>query len=360
MSGCQRAFLIAVLCVVSLGMICRQAVAQSPHESSPWPEQIEAAWKSRQARFSSGVIRWTEDAFYQMKGISVIGKVDSVVVHKEFAFKGSDRYEYFIDGLRWNSDKKSFDHELFRESFNRGMSKSYAGGERHGKFPAGWVNTRETFIHNEDYTLEVPVLAFRPLAPSASWFRFEDWKYADQTEQVNGRRCVKLDKNGETIWLDCDRDFLHARHDWHDVYADGNLIQRVDIDHQHDDEFGWIPRSWRLVEFYPRTKRPKLGYTAEVTAIELNVPVPNERFEIVFGPGTRVINGRTEQKGIVNKNGSFYAVGPGEQRSWEELINAEPTMARVSTRFVAWISGVIFALCAIVSAGILIRRASQR
>jgi hypothetical protein len=301
---------------------------------------IARIWQARQDRCESGIIRWKQDEFYEVGAYGLGERVDSIIVDYEFAFKGDGLCIYSLDGLRWNLDNDAFDHETLQQAIYHGEVRMLFAGQRHGRFPAGWICQRETLELGENYNFEAPLLAFRPLAPGVSWFRLGDWDVVSDSDESNGRVSVHLAKDSaqtepEHLWLDPERGYLPVRHEWR--LPGDRLWMRMDTEYAPHDVAGWAPHAWRYVragywdssdQFHQKVTE---GFTSTVTGIELNVSIPDSRFDIIFPPGTRVANERTDQGGIVREDGSIRPIDRAEllggHKTWDELMHSDPPSA---------------------------------
>jgi hypothetical protein len=136
------------------------------------------------------------------------------------------------------------------------------------------------------YSEVLPVtLAFRPEAWRGIRFNPEnsgvDVVIYDQercllvnvTQDIRNRRIVKK------YWLGIDKD--------HNVLRFESQSLACDIDYRKDAKHGWAPSQWRLT-FSGVLRGPHDEWTYEVLDYELNVPIPDDAFEVDFPVGTLV------------------------------------------------------------------------
>lgn len=300
--------------------------------------EISRAWQARQDRCASGTFRWNQDEFYEKGAWGSNDRVDSIIVDYEFEFKQDGLCMYSLDGLRWNTDTKQFDHETLQNATYFGDVKMLFAGQRHGRFPAGFINSRQTMEWGENYNIEPPLFAFRPLAAGISWFSLAEWDLVSDADELNGRRCVHLARRSgerwppEHLWLDPQREYLPVRHDW--LLETGELFGRLDTEYAAHEVAGWAPQSWRYIRAGQWDnsgqwqQKVTEGFTSTVTELQLNVDIPDSRFDITFPPGTRIRNEKTGGTSIVREDGTIRPVDQIELQSgdktWDELMHSDP------------------------------------
>lgn len=123
----------------------------------------------------------------------------------------------------------------------------------------------------------------------------EKWS-ASRAKDGRGVDCIVLSNsvNHHRIWFAARQGFPLVRtaggHDKRDFY-------QFDIETRDDDQWGWLPKGWKFANVAAGDLR--IGQTATVTDLAVNVPVDPKLFDIDFPPGTDVYNSVTKENYIV-------------------------------------------------------------
>lgn len=266
-------------------------------------DQIEKAWHRRAERFESGRISWTVRKF-TARGVksTAVGDSpfgdpsrDSTAAPAEdtrheytcqLTFKGSKiRFErtapkWWIAGaeFRPGKDVMAYDNEI-------GTSLSILTD------PSG--PTLMGHIRPDDMSL-VGIAAAKPLLEFywPEWRSIEDLKgytLTTQRESVDDAMCVVLTRRTrtgvlESLWLGPGASYPVRKY----TTKDGSLIRRRrEVSYSENPAYGLIPTGWKLAD-YDRAGKLQESQVAEITNVELNLPLDDSLFRVEFPPETLV------------------------------------------------------------------------
>jgi hypothetical protein len=129
---------------------------------------------------------------------------------------------------------------------------------------------------------------FRALTPDFSnWL--QEMKPTGVTQTINGAPCQEyVLKSTRSLWLDPAQDYVVRRLS---LQKKGQMVDQIDITYRPHEIAGWVPISWVHVQRGP-SGAVRRTTTINILEIRVNDPQPPEQFDVVFPPGTTVIDSR--------------------------------------------------------------------
>ena len=130
----------------------------------------------------------------------------------------------------------------------------------------------------------------------------------------------------------------------------GKITLQIDITYARNPVCDWVPDSW-VAHTYTRTGKLERRTEVRVISSKFNEPLPEDQFDIVFPPGTRVFKASENKYYRVQPHGGY------ELLTWSR--DAVPSLVPLQEdvpwhrRYLWWIAGCIGAIAA---GAVLLRR----
>jgi hypothetical protein len=152
----------------------------------------------------------------------------------------------------------------------------------------GWITARQKNDNHQNMNVKPIFHRLRPLEPTASPFKFQQWTILPDREKVDDRECLvveegktKDDPHYRKYWLDVERDWAIVREH---LYFNERLSAELDVSFRHDATHGWLPSEWqRTTHFSPRETTK-----VEVKDYRIGGEIDEAHFKLDFPVGTRV------------------------------------------------------------------------
>ena len=123
----------------------------------------------------------------------------------------------------------------------------------------------------------------------------DQWS-ASRARGPGGVDCILLRNvsDGYSIWFAAKPDLPLVRVESRD---EGTLDWQLDVETRPDDNFGWLPVSWKFAEL--DSDRMRHTVSANVTEVVINQPIDPGLFDFKFPAGTEVCNHITKESYVV-------------------------------------------------------------
>ncbi|HEX4072536.1 MAG TPA: hypothetical protein VHX68_15250, partial [Planctomycetaceae bacterium] len=315
-----------VLCVIVLVISCDLAVAADPGKQpaasgpgSPVLQRIFANWKARRERITSLHFVW-DIRLTIPKGRPDGAEPDNGAVPTD-RHKDEHGNELWIAGddhvcaefREWPSQPhaKSADKPgiVGRQTFNGQFESRFwvSPSEKMRFVPEGWMHPAKEQSDFGSRQFTPILLTYRTRHPWLPW-RVEDCRLITENAIIDGVRYVKIEQtvkdNGvrtvDTCWVDPRRDDVVVAWERRPNGGPSHPTWRGSCEYQHDRHFGWVPIHWRA-SFGADTY---LICESTVTAYDLNQPMPPQKCDPHFPPGTYVADAAHRQWYLVQPDGS--------------------------------------------------------
>jgi hypothetical protein len=343
-----------VLLVLLLVAVC--AGAAPADEGQPLTiEAIGRAWKKRQDRMQSFRVEWSERQMipkgllsfhwrelggqspYRLKPADVVPPADTqhVLGYKVEAQGGT--VAIAMDSFVWDTKSWSFApaplRTVFRDNVYRRLD---ARGEAHLTWPLGSnVATKqmETALnpHVRSWFYYV-----RAMDRRFGGLRVEKLRLMDRPTTIEGMSCAELRDvdprdTGFRLWVTRDQHHVVVRES---LLVGERIGLQITIQYRQDAEHGWVPKGWRITDYYDNGRRVKKSATT-VRSFLTDVNSPRETFIIDFPPGTTVYDGTLPPKErnyiqkpsggkrvITSSDIKQFNASPDPAKAYDELMNS--------------------------------------
>ncbi len=164
----------------------------------------------------------------------------------------------------------------------------------------------------------------------------EKLRLVDRPTTIEGMPCLEVRDvdprdTGYRLWVTRDQPHVVVR----ESILEGERIGlQITIQYRRDAEHGWVPKGWRITDYYDNGRRVKESVST-VRSFLTDVKSPRETFIIDFPPGTRVHDGTLppkEQEYIQKPSGSKRVItssdikrfnaSPDFEKAYDELMNS--------------------------------------
>jgi hypothetical protein len=188
----------------------------------------------------------------------------------------------------------------------------------------------------------------------------KEFKVTGRTSLLASRSCMELvnESQGldqrEVLYLDAERDFVVVRMT---TVVAGQPRWQLDVTYRQDPEIGWVPSAWDYLIRIGNATEPHESGRYNVTKHEINLELSESEFDIVFPPGTRVIDNTSKQE-------VQYLIQENSVKGREIPTSTNPTYAeleKASQRFNRFTLLAIWGgLCVLALGGWLFLRRSRQ
>jgi len=323
------------LAILGAAVVTSLPVNVAAQQSGPITlKDIEQAWRERGARFRSGRVAWKETKILARGGVHTEGDVAPFfrakgplpsqdlkhTFERELVFEG-DRLRYTNNEPIWHEAVNDFWPGPFMSAFDGQLTTEL--DER----PQASAFQRDGYVFPGGRSI-LSLLVLKPVlyhfSPEGDPIAYlKRCAITGQRERFDGSDCVvlaELSRRGpddkQTTWLDAQRGFLVRR--WVSRLG-GAIVGQVDVFYRDDPQYGPLPKGWKRLE---QTKEGVLreSIEAEVTRVELNVPIDPGEFRVQFPPGTLVVEqtiadgARQEQRSYILPDGTARPITMEEFR----------------------------------------------
>jgi hypothetical protein len=296
---------------------------------SPVLQRIFANWKARRERITSLHFVWNERATVPKGQRDGADPVNTVVAEDrhykqdgdELWLTGRDRLcaEYHEWPSSLPAKPAGKEAIVGRNTFNGELNSRFwiSPSDKLLFVPQAWIRRAK---EQDDFAARAAtpiLLTYRTLHPWWPW-RPEDCRLITENAIIDGVRYVKIEQrvkdNGipavDTCWVDPRRDDVVVAWEGRPNGGPSHPTWRGSCEYQHDRTFGWVPIHWRTAfgaDAY-------LICESTVTAYDLNQPVPPQKFDPHFPPGTYVADAAHRQWYLVQPDGSKHMLTHDEFR----------------------------------------------
>ncbi len=146
----------------------------------------------------------------------------------------------------------------------------------------------------------------RGLVKSITPYPIADSKPSGETLRIDGKSCqLYSSRTGSDrlveFWIDPQSDYIVRRIRWS---KSSRVDEQLDIQFKDESASPRLPSSWTRTNF-DAAGHVKRTMTGTVTAVRINSPIPKEDFEVVFPPGCRVYDQRTNKDYRIESDGDM-------------------------------------------------------
>lgn len=287
-------------------------------------EQIERAWRDREARLTAGRISWV-DRTHEFPGRK-LGAPPADPAAEPATPAESDRRERTAEFV-WSGDKTRYEFRgwIYSEidsAFHPTRHASVAGGP-HGSrhsfdtegegYVSGTIFTGDEMSDRGFVDLEPILLWARPLAACGSDIDLSEARIVDQDRREGDRAYVVIARpRGDRIdeWtVDPERDFTVRRYE---VRQGDRPVVLTEIDYAPHEVARWVPDKWRA-RFWPG-RRLASDTIGTFTAYSGAESVGADAFDLPFPEGAWVNDQGRDVSYIVLPGGSERIVTSDELR----------------------------------------------
>lgn len=213
------------------------------------------------------------------------------------------RYEY--EDRDWSVKESKYVKGYKISSFDGKVCKSLCPeGTTTHSHPQGHVRKEANHYEGRSMMLAPILMHFRSQVPVMSVYPIGELEVTGRTAVIDGHRCVELQHPPrgmalERLWVDATRDYVIVR--CLDTNGDQTTL-KLDVQFTRDKVHGWLPTGWDYVAYNVQGKLTSL-VKAMVTSYEINTPIEASEFDIVFPPGTSVIDDKSNQHYVIKSDG---------------------------------------------------------
>jgi hypothetical protein len=266
-------------------------------------DEITAALKRRQNAVRTLRIKWTETRF--------CGKESGAVSGKDVTYRRTITV--------WlNGDKARCDYSG-QTVHGRGGVVGHKGvdvtdGKLQNKYDKfahlerGWGRTSQgaEMAAFQANGFQPFLLCLQPPGrPTTIDFPPLGWRISSPRKMVNDQPCIVFKTgNGareESMALSLDQDYAFVQFT---RSFRGQVHMQMDVSHEKDNVYGWVPKSWRFIEVNTATGNTVISVSAVVNELEINPQIPAETFDFEFPPGTLLPDGTGKGNLLVTEDGS--------------------------------------------------------
>jgi hypothetical protein len=337
--------LIASVLILGKGMSGQPGSPSKPLPRVPTWEQIEQVWQKRQNQIGSARFHLRlERTLYrgaitslQAARAQAIGSADAggeqppqdqfLSGEATISWRGSQiRYEYAIP--EWDPIGKRLYSARRQDVFDGQLNKSLmqpASGQV--SYPLGEIRPSRQSLAVSQFALLPLWITFRA-GPEGVYPDLKQAVIRERLVPIRNRWAVEValgDKKGlrqEILYLDAERDYILLRQI---VLREQQPSWQIEVRYQQDARVGWVPRSWEYL-ILEREKQPLVAERYEVVQYALNPSLDDKEFELIFPPGTRVIDSRSgmEMQYVIRENGQPGLTVPGTDNPTYEDLQKRP------------------------------------
>jgi hypothetical protein len=216
----------------------------------------------------------------------------------------------------------------FLTAFNGSVTRRYFGGEVPSGSIAGTKNSPDAC----NVSIKAVFLAFRPLQFDLSQIPIEQLQIQPQRGMLEGRACAILTEPNRvgasrSVWVDPSRDNAIVRFV---ESVDGIETIRINITHDRDSMYGWIPAHWDMVWLSSKRQILLESGTYTRTNYAINTPIPPDEFAPAFPPGTWVTDEDKHLQYIVREHSQadrIVTLEESRHAGYQEILATETGMA---------------------------------
>jgi hypothetical protein len=321
-------------------------------KKAPSTSDILSAWKKREERLRSVMVKWTEvktkargsmlsedEARRKLLGPTPDDKPipEADVTYdspSEIAIDGV-KMRYWFRGLSWYIPKKTKAMQDYLAVFD-GQSSKIFHPIGLNNYPRGTIRDEKTHADVPNIYVRPILVWCRPLNLLLGPFKSAQFVLSKTPGRIGDRDCLVLEdvdsNTGRTqvVWVDSQRNYSVMRLA---ISHDGKISVQIDMDYERNSQGEWIPKGWSLV--WMTGDKLKESAKATISELKCNPTIPADQFQIAFPNGTWVVDmtQKSDSGGarqyIQREGGRQREILPGDRgATYEEIINSEPGEAR--------------------------------
>jgi hypothetical protein len=250
-----------------------------------------------------------------------ISKENSVVPDRETTTESINRVLLHADKMRFENNHPLW--HLTRGTLQQTSSVAVSDGIIATTFrprgpsgkegPKGFIRGSGNRMNLTEPVLTPLLVTFRGAHAEINPYPVQMVKPTRIALPINGKLCkeyaLDLGDFAVSYWLDPARDYALRRYA---MRSKNQLIQQIDVEHRHDDEWGWLPVTWTIQEY---SAQGEFLRTTNVAVAEMHVgQTPSEEeFQIRFPPDTWVSDERVKKYYRVQPDGSMREISAGAE-----------------------------------------------
>lgn len=283
-------------------------------------ERVEAAWKARQARFSTVALKWTAREWFARGGVSeslppIYLKESKLSIQPPQDTAFTVPYHLTLDanqvragyrGWQWYMTEGRYNATRWVAAYDGKLSREcYLEREGEQRWPRGSVIQKGAFAGARYGFLRPPFVFFRALEREHAGFDLGSFTCTGAKVKVRGVTCLELQQRYLTgtlhLWVDEARDHVVVRQQ---SLSNGVPSLQIDYDYKEDGRWGWLLSGWELSSM-GRGGRITETSKVQVTETKLNQQLEDQRVgELIFPPGSLIMDNVDRTQYIVRDDGS--------------------------------------------------------
>jgi hypothetical protein len=306
-------------------------------------DEIIAAWRLRQEKAQSAHVEVRCSDMLHKGAIDFMGLRKSPSVEstpnppRDFPVESScsiwlsaSRISYVEDRPLWDPGQREF-HPQHYENVYDGQLTRYLRNPASAtySYPQSSVKPVSRSDIPTYFAIQPVFLCIR----GAQDFRLDElarMQPTGRTVNVKGRPCVELSRNAQSsgqrefMYFDAQRDYVLVKKA---ILVGDQPSWQLEIEYSPDPTVGWFPRTWEWLIQGGRPMQAQESGRRSVTSYQLNAEIPDDRFQIVLPPGTRVLDetSGSEVQYVIRERGERGTAIPlSANPTYEDLLAARP------------------------------------
>jgi hypothetical protein len=227
------------------------------------------------------------------------------------------RNRFIIDGEKYRYEDNHPTWHLPDGKLKKRSLVAFSNGETAKDFfpqdvsgeggPVGTIQNGPRQEWVKSFVLTPIRMAFRGDNPAISSYILSEIKSAGRTSFLGRLPCqeyaIDYPNGGRiTFLLDPEKDYVVRRA--RNQNNKGHITDQTDVEYRPHDVAGWVPSSW-VFNKYSKAGNTLRTTRVEVVELHVNDPQPDELFDILFPPGTRVHDYKNNKLCVVKSDGSM-------------------------------------------------------
>lgn len=290
-------------------------------------EDIRKSWSEREERFRTGKIEFEVEA---TQAPADTKSKQKTLQESVFLFD-KERARYVKSGPQYNFETNTWVNETLTIAFDGERCYQFMESDRHKGHSPGYIEQATLFGESWNYRCLPIIMGFRPLTKALQGVNPLEWSAEYTQSEINGFKVLVFDEGRFKFTVAPQMGYALVRQELYSM-RQKQMMCRVDINYQINDEWGVLPEDWKITVFShnPRTIGEVLQ--GRITNMNLNTQVQDSDFVIDFPPGSVVMDGPQQAKFVVREDGSFRKVDLQETRAGktyaEMMVTEAPSVVK--------------------------------
>ncbi len=302
-------------------------------------EEIRKSWSEREERFRTGRIKFEVEATQSPADTKSKRKTRQESV---FLFD-KERARYVKSGPQYDFESRTWVDETLTIAFDGERCYQFMESDQHKGHSPGYIEQTTLFGESWNYRCLPIIMGFRPLTEKLQGVNPLEWSAEYSQSKIDGFKVLVFDEGRFRFTVAPQMGYALVRQELFSMprMRQKQLMCRVDINYQKNDEWGVLPEDWKITVFShsPRTIDEVLQ--GRITNVSLNTQMQDSDFVIDFPPGSVVMHGPKQAKYVVREDGSFRKVDLQETRTGktyaEMMVTEAPSVVKIRKKISLWI-----------------------